>query len=63
MQVSIKDIEAGSTKEFLQDINDNFTNIGQTLEEARNIFSGTQDPNTITVTNSQNGDIYIQYTK
>ena len=64
MQVSITEIIAGSTKDFLEDINANFTQIGNTLNGAHNIFSGTQDPTKNTaLTNSQDGDIYIQYEK
>lgn len=67
--VNLIEIIAGTTKKFLADINANFNNIKQELdnkqdrlsfEQQRTIYSGTTEPNSSI---GQNGDIYIQIEK
>ena len=67
--VNLIEIIAGTTKKFLEDINNNFNNIKIELgnkqenlsnEQKRNIIYGFDEPNP---TLGQNGDIYIQIEK
>ena len=60
--ILLSPIQEGTTKEFLSDINSNFQTIYETFLDIPTIYSGTEDPTKNTaLTNSQNGDIYIQY--
>lgn len=53
-----KQITTGTTKKFLQDINDNFNELYDMGQNITNITYGTSAPSD---TIGNNGDVYIQY--
>lgn len=62
--ITLTPVQEGTTKKFLEIINSNFQTIQEAFSNIPTIYSGTEDPTkNTTLTNSQNGDIYIQYEK
>lgn len=53
-----KEITTGTTKKFLQDINENFEEVYTLINNINNISFGTNPPD---ITEGEEGDIYIQY--